>query len=251
MRKFSELKELVLGKLNMSLKEASDAGYLSKISRYANEGLMLIAEEFKPNVKKLIVEYTPKGNYQTPKGLRLNMPRDFLSFSDIPRTLTIGTDKIVNPRVDFFGDRGIILNRFGLYEIYYNTPYQSIPKNDDIMIEKDMDLTDSYTQEEIDNYTEDSAISLSVDDISGYTKYIEKFDGTIEKEASTNRYDSIKFFGIPQNVLNALPGYIASQLLRQDDIQLSTMLRNEFELTCSRLENNVFYTRLSYDGELF
>jgi hypothetical protein len=46
---------------------------------------------------------------------------------------------------------------------------------------------------------------------------------------------------IPKSVLNCLPSYIASQVLSQDDIQRSTVLKNEFELLLARLDTNVMY----------
>jgi hypothetical protein len=46
---------------------------------------------------------------------------------------------------------------------------------------------------------------------------------------------------IDASVLNCLPTYIASQLLSQDDIQRSTILKNEFELMLSRLDTNIMY----------
>ena len=46
---------------------------------------------------------------------------------------------------------------------------------------------------------------------------------------------------IPKSVLNCLPSYIASQVLSQDDIQRSTVLKNEFELMLARLDTNVMY----------
>lgn len=46
---------------------------------------------------------------------------------------------------------------------------------------------------------------------------------------------------IDSSILVTLPTYIASQLLAQDDIQRSTILKNEFELMLSRMDTDVFY----------
>jgi hypothetical protein len=46
---------------------------------------------------------------------------------------------------------------------------------------------------------------------------------------------------VDDSILNCLPTYIASQLLAQDDIQRSTILKNEFELLLSRLDTNDMY----------
>lgn len=43
---------------------------------------------------------------------------------------------------------------------------------------------------------------------------------------------------IPASVLNCVPSYVASQLLSQDDMQRSAILKNEFELMLSRLDTD-------------
>lgn len=51
---------------------------------------------------------------------------------------------------------------------------------------------------------------------------------------------------IDTSVLNCLPTYMASQLLSQDDIQRSTILKNEFELMLARLDTNIMYETNHY-----
>jgi hypothetical protein len=48
------------------------------------------------------------------------------------------------------------------------------------------------------------------------------------------------------SVVNCLPSYIASKVLAQDDIQRSTILNNEFELSLSRLDTNIMYQNNHY-----
>lgn len=50
------------------------------------------------------------------------------------------------------------------------------------------------------------------------------------------------------SVINCLPTYIASQLLSQDDVQRSAILKNEFELMLSRLDTNVLYQGNHYQS---
>lgn len=54
---------------------------------------------------------------------------------------------------------------------------------------------------------------------------------------------------IDKSVLMCLPSYIASQVLSQDDIQRSTILRNEFELFISRLDTTTMYQQNHYRSE--
>lgn len=48
------------------------------------------------------------------------------------------------------------------------------------------------------------------------------------------------------SVVNCLPTYIASQILAQDDIQRSTVLKNEFELMLAGLDTNIMYEQNHY-----
>lgn len=54
---------------------------------------------------------------------------------------------------------------------------------------------------------------------------------------------------IDPSVLNCLPTYMASQLLAQDDVQRSTILKNEFELMLSRLDVNVMNQQNHFKSE--
>lgn len=51
---------------------------------------------------------------------------------------------------------------------------------------------------------------------------------------------------IDVSVINCLPTYIASQILAQDDIQRSTVLKNEFELMLAGLDTNIMYGENHY-----
>lgn len=65
-------------------------------------------------------------------------------------------------------------------------------------------------------------------------------------EEDVNSKNSNNVLPIDQSVLNCLPTYIASQCLAQDDIQRSTILKNDFELMLSRLDTNMLYQENHY-----
>lgn len=46
---------------------------------------------------------------------------------------------------------------------------------------------------------------------------------------------------IDQSVLNCIPSYVAAQIMAEDDVQRSTILKNEYELMLSRLDTNIMY----------
>lgn len=51
---------------------------------------------------------------------------------------------------------------------------------------------------------------------------------------------------IDQSVLNCIPTYVAAQILAEDDVQRSTILKNEYELMLSRLDTNIMYQSNSF-----
>ena len=51
---------------------------------------------------------------------------------------------------------------------------------------------------------------------------------------------------IDQSVLNCIPSYVAAQILAEDDVQRSTILKNEYELMLSRLDTNIMYQSNSF-----
>lgn len=67
--------------------------------------------------------------------------------------------------------------------------------------------------------------------------YNGEYDEITEEIAS----DDNSKLDVDSSVLNCVPTYIASQLLSQDDIQRSSILKNEFELMLSRLDTNIMY----------
>ena len=65
--------------------------------------------------------------------------------------------------------------------------------------------------------------------ISYYARWY-TFDGSLLD-------DNTVFTGIPNDVLDCLPNYIASQCFKVDDDAKSALFRNEFEMSLARLDN--------------
>ena len=49
--------------------------------------------------------------------------------------------------------------------------------------------------------------------------------------------------------MECLPSYIASQLILQNDLQMSTILKNEFEMISSRLEVKEVFNAEEYEDD--
>lgn len=163
----------------MTDKEAEQQSYLTKFPILANECLITIANDIKPNIKKIMVDGELLTT--TEEDQIITLPDDFLSFPSMINYL----DGEADPTIVYVGNNQLLLPKIGTYTIFYNALYPIIT-----------DITSSTAD-----------INLE----------------------------------IPQSVLNLLPSYVASQCLAQDDVQRSAILRNEYELMLSRLDDNIMY----------
>lgn len=168
MKKWSDIVQLTLDKLNMSSEEANRQGYNDKMRSFANECLNLIANDVKPKLVKLDLEISSPSSVVT-------LGDDFLSFSN----LSSYKDGEKTGENFIFGYNRLFFKEPGNYIIYYNA------------------IWDNITSEDI------------------------KTNSVLEIEPS---------------VLNCLPSYIASQLLSEDNMTRSAILRNEFESMVERLD---------------
>ena len=142
----------------------------------------------------------------------------------------------VKPKVGVF-DVKVVLKEDGKEKpegAFYNT--ELIPMPEDFLSFGDMiNYKDGDPDPEV-VYVTDSAIHLP--EPGEYSIFYNASYDDITEEYTSN---GEKVINIPKSVLMCLPSYIASQVLSQDDVQRSTILKNEFELMLSRLDTNVSY----------
>ena len=256
MKKWSEIVQATLYKLFIDETDEDSIEYTNKMPYIANECLNMIAndihscvreieikrlsmtgeelEKFEPNPSERTFvictndykDYAKNDSYyffdgEKPiKTLTFTMPKDFLAFGDSPNTLQTNNQLIFHPKIIYKTWNKIILPENGIYTISYNAKYGEIPLNipsNENDAGYSLDLTESYTGNQFKELT-----NLG--------------DGT---------YD-IVFNGIPSQVLECLPSYIAATFLEQDDLQRAMILRNEFESMVQRLEDRVFYENESF-----
>ena len=117
---------------------------------------------------------------------------------------------------------------------FYNT--ELIPMPEDFLSFGDMINYKDGDPDPVIVYVNDTAIHLP--EPGEYSIFYNALYEDITEEHTVKPYPTIN---IPKSVLACLPSYIASQVLSQDDIQRSTVLKNEFELMLSRLDTNVSY----------
>lgn len=83
---------------------------------------------------------------------------------------------------------------------------------------------------------------ILVHDIGNYVLFYNGLWQEITRDNIVN--DDV--LNIDYSVLNCLPTYIAAQCLGQDDVQRSSILKNEFELLLARLDTNIMYETNHY-----
>lgn len=215
MRYWSEIVKATLYKMGINEGDDDSDEFKDRMPILANECLSMIANDLKPCIKKLRIEAIKNNT-------NVIMPDDFLAFSGIPIMLLTKDEIIYHPEVYYNDWNDITLLEMGTYTISYYARYGEISDNinqGDSTVYKSFDLTKNYTREEYD-----------------------KLFG-LDTEGDP---DEVVFNGIYSSVLDCLPTYIAAQLLAQDDLQKSSILKNEFEVLCQRLENNIMYQNESF-----
>lgn len=132
------------------------------------------------------------------------------------------------------------------------TLYDTSSSNEEMMTEYKMPrgfISHSYLDNTLDKDGEIYTLGKMV--YSGKNGIILKEDGiyTINYNANYQEIDISdpdKEIDIDESVLVLLPIYVASQMSATDDIQRSTIMRNEFEVALSRLDTKVSVTVGSY-----
>jgi len=250
MKKWSEIQQATLNKMFMVLTDINEDvnDYLSKMIYFANEALTFIANDLRPNVRHIQLTY--KGNFN------FDIEHDVVK------------EKYNYYRVKTEGTFDNELVKYGDY-IYSNGTDWVISKGnmifefpDDFISYADISCTFNPNENTEDRFLtpQSNATKINI----GEKKLLLPYNGVYElyyyalygyiplnlavsdsdRDLTKDHYDEngkLDFTGIPQSILNVLPSYIASQLQGQDDPQRSAILRNEFELMCSRLDDTNFY----------
>lgn len=237
MNKWSEIKQATLDKLFLTIDEADDQGYLSKFRYLANEALNIIANGVKPKIvafKFGVYADVIEGNefeYDTQTGL--------IKYKQNGELVSTLADKNVayvdDTRIYYFD------NKLKLSENSVAVQLGSI-----ITIPDDfLSFTDTVAyrnNEPYDDIVYLSDVDFTVNDLGNYLIY---YNATWQNITEEDIRTDNKLL-THTSVLNCLPTYIAAQVLAQDDVQRSSILKNEFELMLSRLDTNVMYQNNHY-----
>lgn len=199
MNKWSTIKTAILTKLFLTESESQQEGYSEKMQYLANECLIRLANDFKANVKDVVFKL-----YDTLEDLSDAVSVDGAVLEDGIYLSDLGEYHVKNQRIQMPSDFISYENEI-IYDGSIVSPrYIFIGRN--TMIFKD---PGEYTVIYNALYPE-----ISFTDIINDTELY-----------------------IDQTVLYTIPSYVASSLLADTDPQRSAILRNEFELLASRIDN--------------
>lgn len=242
MKKWSDIKQATLNKLFMDSDEATQLGYVDMFAMLADECLNFIANSVKPQIKTF----------------------DFL----VKENSIIGTDfEVVTVESNTFikyngseyvvGDKSVLYIDFNSgFRYCYDPLTQSLQKVENVYCVGEMirmpddfiafsDMSYFINNEEKSDLPYINANYIKCEETGVYKIFYDALWETIKRDD----LNETTIINIDVSVLNLLPTYIASQVLAQDDVQRSVILKNEFEVMLSRLNNENMYAVKHYESK--
>lgn len=177
-------------------RDDSNEEYLNAMPAVANEALTILTGAGIPLLRKLRVEISPEAEEPEKEGDTLRVP------------VTSGGVARIDMRETAEGYRALVSG-----EIYRETDRDGYGP------------ADSWSVEGTDT------LVLPVGEAAVYTVYYQAYAPALS--ASTPDDTDL---GVPREVAELVPLYIGAELYREDDIQMSTQMLNEFENGLSRLQ---------------
>ena len=249
MKKWSEIQQATLNKMFLVLTDITDDvnDYLSKMIFYANEALSFIANDIRPNVREISLTYAgdfdfdavhdkiaEKHKYYTVTSVGVF---DGVSVEPGDYIYSTGADWIISKKNFVYEFPEDFISFADISNTFVPNKYS---KGKDISAELNAEMVIVGRNKVV------------LPKLGNYKLYYYALYGEIPSNLAVSDADrdltkdfyldgELVFTGIPQSVLNTLPTYIASQLQGQDDPQRSSILRNEFEVMCGRLDDTNFY----------
>lgn len=240
MKKWSDIRQGIINELFMDEQEVNSEtdNYAAKFAYFANECLVDIANRVKPKVatfKPILYKNSSVGvNFKHENG-KYSVESPFGDVYDlIPNNHTIYIDVGQNPTKRY-------ILKDGEFEDVTDKPYyvvnEAIKMPDDFLSFADMI---NYVNGDADPeiiYINDKTISLKT------TGIYQIFYNALWEPITEDYINDQEQLDLPvdQSVLQCIPVYVASKILAEDDVQRSTILRNEYELKLSSLDTNILY----------
>lgn len=231
------VKEATLAKMDMTANQAIELGLVNKMPYYANEALTQITSGVKAKTK--YIDFTVKDADKVIAYIK----REMLPYDDLRFLVNQPCDKSTMSDVQLMA-----------LELYNSYTYigQNVTMPDDYF---------AWSDEPVYKISHDFMYNEHVKEASdkdfttiGYKSILFKREGMYRFPYKAKWFtfepttdDSVEL-EIPDDIVECLPSYIASQLFKIDDEQKSSIYRNEFEMMIARIDENEYFTNKEFNG---
>lgn len=224
------IKEATLAKMDLTVNQAIDMGLINKMPFYANEAITQITSSIKANRK--YVEFQVRDRLEVIRIIVNKYHFDNIDFLYIP---TCNKDGWTQDQIDAWN----IYHAYTFTEEPANFPNDFFAWSSDICYRwecghwtgtSDFDYTTYGSKQIIFKRPGDYRIS-----------YLAKWFKILPTTSDETELDA------PDDIIEALPSYIASQLYKIDDETKSAILRNEYEMALARIDENDYSTNKVID----
>ena len=202
------IKYVILSKLDLEETEASNQNLLSRFPYYCNEAMTQICSSIKP--KNTYINFTITEPFTTKE-----MPDDFVRFGD-----DINYYRQTNYKSTLNGYPEEINNHFN--ELYLSDDFDPLYMNNFREASDDEFVYHGYNTL---LFKKPGEYKISYD-----ARWF-KFDVGLEDDA---------LLQVPEDILDAIPSYVASQCFKVDDEVKSSIFRNEYEMALARIDNTTY-----------
>lgn len=242
MKKWSEIRQGIINKLFMDEEEVNseNENYASKFAFFANECLVNIANGVKPRIG--IFRFGVYDKVIAGSDFKWDSELGFIVYNDNG----INAEIIPEKNVAYVDDKKVYVFDDGLRlsanQYAYSKKATHITMPDDFLSYADM--INYHNNEPYSNIIYLTDRDFLVDMFGNYVIYYNALWEPITEDYMNDQEQPD--LPIDQSVLNCIPSYVAAQILAEDDVQRSTILKNEYELMLSRLDTNIMYQSNSF-----
>lgn len=219
------IKEATLAKMDLTVNQAISMGLLNKMPFYANEAVTQITASVK--AKRCYMDYKVRYEDAVLKAIKLTYQLDDLDF-------------LFDTNID---KSTLTENQLLAYETYYKYTYTEKPVsfNDDFFAWSD-DIVYKYCDGKMIPASDFDYTTFGSKQIIFKTAADYKFPYLAKWFKILPTTDDNELLDAPDDIIEAIPSYIASQLYKIDDETKSAILRNEFEMALARIDENDYST---------
>lgn len=270
MKTWGEVKTAIEGKLYITSSDEAPEEYVNQYETLANEALSIIANGVKPMVKYYEIDvyknkseciaYASLTNSATTLNIRKTNGKILTVAFSISDTVARSYYDDLNKALVLELSNG---NNVAISTKEMVTLYEASNGN----ILDDTEYTSNTVVKMPEDFLSFIGVKILKDGEPCKTCAYYATDGLLVKEAghyvipyygmypeiltANNQPDGYnnQDLGIPRQVLDCVPAYVASKCLQEDDLQRSTVLSNDFEMQLARLDDGEMYDVEHYESE--